>query len=330
MEHQFRRQVGTTVVRVVRAAVQPFLVNGGAQVGDVIERVSLEHVGLDLRLRAGTVPHAHLVDPALVVGAVVRPRGFRPDVESAEFLCVRADEQRTRICIVAVNAVVGAVRVDFLQRHDEAVRGNEVGIVAVHLASVDVEDERVSVECQGHVRPLVGLKRVALDGCGAEALGAAVLHGVVGVVLAPDAAVGIHLDAEVGAHLMRGVGERAGGIVTHARDDRLLAREVLGTHPCLDRERAEHRVVLADAAVEVAGVGLHHRFLAGEVHRLAAVGIGAVQRAGRGGHGVGELLLVGNPVVVGVVAFVLLEGEHVLVHAARIPAVDVGEPGEGG
>ena len=330
MEHQFRRQVGTAVVRVVRAALQPFLVNVVAHVGDVVERVALGHVGLDFRLRAHAVPNAHFIDPSLEVVAVVLPRGFRPDVDCGELLGVRADEQRARVVRVAVHAVVGAVRVDFLQRHDEAVRGNEVGVGAVDVASVDVEDELVAVEGQGQVRPLVGLKRVALDRGGAEALRAAVRHGVVGVELAPDAAAGLHLDAEVGAQLVNGVGERARGVVAQARKDRLVAGEVLGTHPAFDGERAEHRVVLADAAVELAGVGLHHGFGAREVHRLAAVGIGAVQRAGRAGHGVGELLLVGDPVVVSVVAFVLLEGEQELVHAARILAVCAGEPKIGG
>ena len=330
MEHQFRRQVGTAVVRVVRAALQPFLVNVVAHVGDVVERVALGHVGLDFRLRAHAVPNAHFIDPSLEVVAVVLPRGFRPNVDGGELLGVRADEQRARVVRVAVHAVVGAVRVDFLQRHDEAVRGNEVGVGAVDVASVDVEDELVAVEGQGQVRPLVGLKRVALDRGGAEALRAAVRHGVVGVELAPDAAAGLHLDAEVGAQLVNGVGERARGVVAQARKDRLVAGEVFGTHPAFDGERAEHRVVLADAAVELAGVGLHHGFGAREVHRLAAVGIGAVQRAGRASHGVGELLLVGDPVVVGVVAFVLLEGEQELVHAARILAVCAGEPRIGG
>ena len=166
------------------------------------------------------------------------------------------------------------------------------------------------------MRPGLGIQHGAAHRHRCKPVGTGALDGVAAVELAEHAPVRVKGDAEVRAHLVQRVGERAVRVVRQARNDGLLLARSVRTDPRLNRELAQHRVILANRTAEGSRIGCRRRVRAREVHRLTAVGVVPVARIRGACHGMRELLSVRQPVVVGVEALVLLEGEHVFGHAA--------------
>ena len=125
VKDKLRRQVRLAVVLVPRGAVLPGGVDVLAERLDVGKRVAALEVIRDLRGRAGAIPHAHLVHPALVEGTVVRPGGLVVEHSGRDIRRIRTHEEHAGIRLVAALAEVHFGWRDGLLGQDNAVRGDE-------------------------------------------------------------------------------------------------------------------------------------------------------------------------------------------------------------
>ena len=306
---------------VARRALQPGLVDRRAVRLDVRKTHARAVVRQNLRTGARAVPDAHFVDIAVEVLAHV---GERLDVLAVadevrierhhavhgvlRVLRTRADVKRHRPTAVLVCREARGIR-RILSDLRDAIRRNEGGRLLLAEIAVHVELQRLAVVGEGDVRPLGERQHETVDAHAAQRLVETRLDRVVVVEHAVDAAVRREADAEVRANGAARLRDRIATVVGGALDDRLVGTRLLRPDPRLDRELLQ-QVEGVDAAV--LQVTRHHiRVLAREIHRLTAVRIAEVQRRGHGLHRLDDLAAVGLPVVVGIVAFVLLEGEEV-------------------
>ena len=306
---------------VARRTLQPGLVDRRAVRLDVRKTHARAVVRQNLRTGARAVPDAHFVDIAVEVLAHV---GERLDVLAVadevrierhhavhgvlRVLRTRADVKRHRPTAVLVCREARGIRRILFDLRD-AIRRNERGRLLLAEIAVHVELQRLAVVGEGDVRPLGERQHETVDAHAAQRLVETRLDRVVVVEHAVDAAVRREADAEVRANGAARLRDRIATVVGGALDDRLVGTRLLRSDPRLDRELLQ-QVEGVDAAV--LQVTRHHiRVLAREIHRLTAVRIAEVQRRGHGLHRLDDLAAVGLPVVVGIVAFVLLEGEEV-------------------
>ena len=323
VEHELDRQRQLPVVVVPRRSVGPGRVDGRAQGLHVLRREAQLVAVEDLLGRLRAVPHADLVDVALVEGVVARPRRRRRERHAGRIARTGAEHHRA----LRQQGVAGPLHReevgvgDGLLRHaDCAVRRHEGRRLGVDLLAVRVEREAPPVEGEGHVRPgALGDLRAHHRHAAARR---ARLNGVRTVEEAVEATVGHDADAEVRAQLAHVVRERVRVVVDRTLQHDLVARDVLGIDPRLNRELAEGVEVDLREVARRAGVRDGGGVRARQPQRLAAVRIREVERIGDRRRGHLLLLRVVEAVVVRVVALVLLEGEHEAVGVGSRPRVE--------
>ena len=323
VEHELDRQRQLPVVVVPRRPVGPGRVDGRAQGLHVLRREAQLVAVEDLLGRLRAVPHADLVDVALVEGVVARPRRRRRERHAGRIARTGAEHHRA----LRQQGVAGPLHReevgvgDGLLRHaDCAVRRHEGRRLGVDLLAVRVEREAPPVEGGGHVRPgaLGDLRTHHRHAATRRAR----LNGVRTVEEAVEATVGHDADAEVRAQLAHVVRERVRVVVDRTLQHDLVARDVLGIDPRLNRELAEGVEVDLREVARRAGVRDGGGVRARQPQRLAAVRIREVERIGDRRRGHLLLLRVVEAVVVRVVALVLLEGEHEAVGVGSRPRVE--------
>ena len=292
----------------------------------VVAGIALAVVGADFVLGARAVPDPDLVDIALVEIPVVAEGGGgveQPAPAAVHHDAIdgggRSADQDGDLPAPVDPAVQAAAGTD--RHRGDAVLGTDAGLDLLVPDAVDVEIQVRAVVCRRDMRPVGGRGRAVENLLRGRNRGAGgVEHRVPAAVLDADEEVlpDVQLVAEV---------RRAG--VDRALDERLVAHEVaLGLGPALDGEVEERQVLAAD---DIAGRilvvfdgGLEERVRAREPHRLAAERRVGILRVGGALRLACGLVVVGDEVVVGVVALVLLEGPGDVEDIAEVE-VDAGD-----
>ena len=294
---------------VAARTVNPLVEDRIAVSLDVGQRVTAGNIVADVHAGTGAVPDANFVHVTLEEGPERIPRRLVGGGKRTHIERLRTHEHRAGNGGVAVlktrAGVAGLLQTDVhtvRRNHRHAVRMRGGGVLVIQ-----VQRQRGAIERERDMHPLAFDQHLLESHMSHAAVDGPALELTIEVGLA----VGVELDAdaEVPTDRRNVVRERRRIVVGHALQDDLLARDILGADPSLDRELLQH-VVLVGVRTELrAHEGRQRAVLPREPHRLAAVRITEVQGI-RGGHDLLRLFSgVAREVAIRVVAFVLFERE---------------------
>ena len=274
---------------------------------------------MNLHRRAGTIPNTNLVNPALVEGTEISPCGFRRNIHCCrrESACTYNVGARQR----TVSGVGHHGSSGLLEDSVDSVCRDETDTIGrCHRCNIaiHVESGCVAIVREREMSPLAGLQLLTCE------VNATRINGRF-LIFTVCASLAIDTDAEVGADIRLVVGEGGCAIHTHTLDNHLIGLRLFGAHPTFDGELLKKIRFGADAAARLGIIGDGSRFHTWQVKCLTTVGIAEVERI-RGRFDLShQFNRISLEVVVGIVTFVLFEGEHpVAVDATRAGCINNG------